>query len=158
MNTTVEAEVPIEEQIIQKIIPNGCINLKSYKQEKDAIIKCMQLYHSRKCEEASKELPTNEIVLDNAKNHFIGGVATDRNFDLYVSGQKDMRKQASILLAAKQSQLEAKDKEIVQLDKGWDADRNNLKYQLQEAKVEVDRLKREVNALTETLNNSLDRR
>lgn len=56
-------------------------------------------------EEAGRELPDNDKIFENARNHFIGGVATDRNFDCYVSGQKDMRRQASELLASKESQL-----------------------------------------------------
>ena len=136
MNTTIEA---VKDEVARS---RGFSDSEEYLdgRYKSFVQEVAELYHTRKCEEAVRELSDNDKIFENARNHFIGGVATDRNFDCYVSGQKDMRRQASALLGYYQvlldkeekahkdtmagynkelvdvqSQLEAKDKEIGQL-------------------------------------------
>lgn len=101
MNTETEAT---KKEVATKYGYDNWVQLLFHEGAKH-VDEAMELYHSRKCEEAVKELPDNDKIFESARNHFIGGVATDRNFDCYVSGQKDMRRQASKLLASKESQL-----------------------------------------------------
>jgi hypothetical protein len=144
MNTTIESikdEVSKEYSTSQKrrienwedAISEYC---KGYLDEKvlDEIInRSIRLYHTRKCEEAGKDLPDSKSV-----PHY-------HHVDSNEVGAEWMKSRAIPILASFKIQLDAKNEEreaaITQLNNGWDADRNNLSNQLKQAKEEAEKLR-----------------
>ena len=117
----------------------------------------IELYHSRKCEEAGKELPTlydmEQWVSD--MEYDVDAILMFQKSILYYSTK------ASALLATKQEEMGELKKEYARFSNcvlEQEQEIQSLKSQLQESKAEIERLNKEINVLTETLNNPLDRR
>jgi len=109
---------------------------KGYLDEKvleEIINRSIRLYHTRKCEEAGKDLPDSKFV-----PHY-------HHVDSNEVGAEWMKGRAISILASLRIQLDAKDEEreaaITQLNNGWDADRKNLSDQLKQAKEKTEKLR-----------------
>jgi sulfur relay (sulfurtransferase) DsrF/TusC family protein len=71
LNIIPEEKTPTPEEILKKIIPNGCINLKSYNQEKEFIIKAMEEYRALSIREAIEEIERIQNVEVNKQDEVL---------------------------------------------------------------------------------------
>lgn len=152
MNTTIEAvkdEVAAKYEMISwailykyyhSICSDEDVSIRDRRQAEEYFFQieneAIELYHTRKLEEAGKELPTLNQIIEHL------GASLDGK--LYIEGSEWMKEKAFKLLASKQYQLEAKDKEIERL-KGANQNQSDkilcLESEVQKQSYEIIKLK-----------------
>lgn len=159
MKTTIEAEeffrkksfpngIPDEEWEKWKITHKGT-NWQGF--SINAMVEFAELYHTRKCEESGRELITDDEIKTECEIRAKGQrlfAIREREYKWMMKGAKFVKNKMLLLLASFQSQLEAKDKEIVfakedkqalgrTIDEVYRPRIIELESQLQEAKAEA---------------------
>lgn len=106
MTHQTEAENKLIEACIQEVCKEKNIRWKNltYKEQNELYPYIVELYRTRKCEEAGKELPSDEII--NRKYPHIYGSHIDVSAIDKQESAKWMRSEASLLLASKQLMID----------------------------------------------------